>query len=186
MRMWVLESGYGNIRTTVWDVGSKYRMEMGTTCRYGNVGTRVWKPGMRTWECGNKSMGTNILEWNHSIGVGITVWERGYWNMGMGMGGSQLSRGIWEPRYGNYGMESHKSSKTHLREKFAHVLLHGLGVFLLGQFETLQFHFQFRELLLISGLYVLAAHPSSLVGPLGGCRCEGVWGRGGEGERGRG
>ena len=23
MRMWVLESGYGNIRTTVWDGGSR-------------------------------------------------------------------------------------------------------------------------------------------------------------------
>ena len=51
MRMWVLESGYGNIRTTVWDGGSKYRnvgigvfvWELHTCkkCWYGNVGTRV-------------------------------------------------------------------------------------------------------------------------------------------------
>ena len=145
----------------VWECGNQ-RIET----RYGNMGTRVWEP----------------TYWNGNMGT--TVWERGYWNMGMVMGGSQLSMGIWEPWYGN-----HTNLAKHILEGNSvpptHVLLHGLGVFLLCQFETLQFHFQFRELLLISGLHVLAAHPSSLVGPLGGCRCEGVWGRGGEGDMGR-
>ena len=111
---------------------------METTCKkcwYGNVGTRVWKPGMGTWECGNKSTGTNILEWkhgNHSIGVGITVWERGYWNMGMGMGEyGNVGTTVWERGYWNHT----NLAKHILAVPPAHVLLHGLGVFFLGQFE---------------------------------------------------
>ena len=100
-----------------------------------NVGMGMWEPEYRNqvWEHG--SVGTRVWEptyWNGNIGN--TVWERGYWNMGMVMGGSQLSMGIWEPRYGN-----HTNIAKHILERNsvppAHVLLHGLGVFFLGQFE---------------------------------------------------
>ena len=114
MRMWVLESGYGNIRTTVWD-GAKYRnvgigvfvwelhvrnVGMGMwepeyrnqVWEHGSVGTRVWEPTY--W---NGNMGTTVLEWDHSMGTWVL--EYGYGN-----GGSQLSMGMWVPRYGNVGI----------------------------------------------------------------------------------
>ena len=117
--VFVWELHVRNVGMGMWE--PEYRNQV---WEHGSVGTRVWEPTY--W---NGNMGTTVLEWGSqygNVGIGIWVWE---WGITVEYG--NVGTTVWERGYWNHT----NLAKHILTVPPAHVLLHGLGVFFLGQFE---------------------------------------------------